>query len=235
MNSIQSSHSMKKPRICAIEGNIGAGKTTIFEQLKKRFANVSTVVFMPEPVDIWETIRDASGKTILEKFYADPKYAFSFQIMAYSTRLAMLRKTIRENPNCELIICERSLEADRNIFAKMLFESGKIEDVEHQIYELLFQDTAAEFSLDGAVYIDSTPETCYQRIHKRARTGESVIPLDYLQNCSKYYDAWLCEDTEHKFPISHLDTNADVSYDETDPDDLGHKWIEQISGFLSSI
>ena len=234
----------RRPRICAIEGNIGAGKTTIYEHLKQHFASSSSrVVFMPEPVDIWETIRDASGKTILEKFYSDPKYAFPFQIMAYSTRLAMLRKIIRENPNCELILCERSLEADHNIFAKMLFESGKIEDVEYQIYELLFHDTAAEFALDGAVYIDSSPEVCHQRIAKRARAGESVIPLDYLTNCCNYYNRWLTPElppasesiSAVKFPILHLDTNADATYLETDPADCGNEWIRKVVEFATSL
>jgi deoxyadenosine/deoxycytidine kinase len=224
---------MTRPIICAIEGNIGAGKTTIFEKLKIRFANSGIkAVFMPEPVDIWETIRDSSGKTILEKFYADPKYAFSFQIMAYSTRLAMLRKTIRENPDCQLIICERSLEADHNIFAKMLFESGKIEDVEYQIYELLFHDTAEEFRLNIAVYMDSTPEKCIERIGKRARAGESNIPLPYLQECCKYYNSWLLQTTD--FPVLHLNTNADATYNETDAEDPGNKWILQIMDFVTA-
>lgn len=230
---------LSRPRICAIEGNIGAGKTTIYEKLKHHFGESSKrVVFMPEPVDIWETIRDASGKTILEKFYADPKYAFSFQIMAYSTRLAMLRKIIRENPDCELILCERSLEADHNIFAKMLFESGKIEDVEYQIYELLFQDTAAEFALNGAVYIDSSPEVCFQRIAKRARAGESVIPLDYLTNCCAYYNRWLTSSDEtvvSKFPVLHLDTNADATYLETDKEDCGNIWIRKVIEFVEKL
>jgi deoxyadenosine/deoxycytidine kinase len=240
--SNQSDVVVKRPRICAIEGNIGAGKTTIYEKLKQHFISESSkrVVFMPEPVDIWETIRDASGKTILEKFYADPKYAFPFQIMAYSTRLAMLRKIIRENPECELILCERSLEADHNIFAKMLFESGKIEDVEYQIYELLFQDTAAEFALNGAVYIDSSPEVCFQRIAKRARTGESAIPLDYLTNCCAYYNRWLAAPTDEvaetsKFPILHLDTNADATYMETDQEDCGNVWIRKVVEFVEKL
>lgn len=220
-----------RPRICAIEGNIGAGKTTIFEKLKGHFADSQKVVFMPEPVDIWATIRDASGKTILEKFYADPKYAFSFQIMAYSTRLAMLRKTIRENPECELIICERSLEADHNIFAKMLFEGNQIEDVEYQIYELLFRDTAAEFRLDSAVYIDASPEVCFQRIGKRARAGESAIPLDYLQNCCNYYNRWLQHTTE--FPVLHINTDTDATYSADDEDDCGNQWIKQVIEFVT--
>lgn len=218
-------------QIVAIEGNIGAGKTTIFDKLKRQLSLDSGVVFMPEPVDIWQSVVDSEGETILAKFYRDPiKYAFSFQVMAYSTRLAMLRKTIHENPNCTTIICERSLEADRNIFAKMLRSSGKMEDVEHQIYEMLYRDTAAEFPLHRAVYIDAEPEKCLERIGKRARNGESVIPLEYLAECRKYYDEWLLRETE--IPVLRLDTNPDAGYIEGDDTDCGNKWIEQICAFI---
>jgi deoxyadenosine/deoxycytidine kinase len=223
------------PKIIAIEGNIGAGKTTIFDHLKKRLSTRNDVVFMPEPVDIWQSVVDSDGETILAKFYRDPiKYAFSFQVMAYSTRLAMLRKTMCENPDCSVIICERSLEADRNIFAKMLRVSGKMESVEHQIYELLYKETAFEFPLHGAVYIDSEPEKCIERIGLRARTGESTIPLEYLQECRSYYDAWLLLG-EPQFPVLRLDTNPDVTYNVEDVTDLGNTWIEQIYSFITSI
>ena len=217
----------KRPRICAIEGNIGAGKTTIFEQLKTHFKNNRSVVFMPEPVDIWETIRDASGKTILEKFYADPKYAFSFQIMAYSTRLAMLRKTIREHPDCELIICERSLEADRNIFAKMLFDDGVIDEICYQIYKKIYSEYADMFPVSGIVYIDADADVCAKRIEKRARDGEAGIQLDYLEKCKKYHDEWLITDTKNAKKLLRIKTNEDdVS------GDLGNKWIKWISDFI---
>ena len=221
-------------QIVAIEGNIGAGKTTIFDKLKQRLAHDSGVVFMPEPVDIWESIAGSDGETILAKFYRDPiKYAFSFQVMAYSTRLAMLRKTIKENPHCSTIICERSLEADRNIFAKMLRASGKMEDVEYQIYEMLYKDTAAEFPLHRAVYIDSEPEKCLERIGKRARNGESTIPLDYLANCRQYYDEWLLNETD--IPVLRLDTNPDATYADGDADDCGNRWIEQVCAFIARV
>ena len=70
---------MTQPIIISIEGNIGAGKTTILEELKTRMGNSSYIKFVKEPVDIWETVRDEDGKTILEKFYEDSKkYAFQF-------------------------------------------------------------------------------------------------------------------------------------------------------------
>ena len=64
---------------------------------------------MREPVDLWEKIKDKEGETILSKFYKDPnKYAFSFQIMAFTTRLSLLSETIRNNPQAQVILCERS-------------------------------------------------------------------------------------------------------------------------------
>ena len=52
----------KRPTIISIEGNIGAGKTTILEQLEK-YVNSKNgfnnkIMFLKEPVDIWEAIKD---------------------------------------------------------------------------------------------------------------------------------------------------------------------------------
>ena len=76
-------------RIISLEGNIGAGKTTILNELTNNNENEKKIVYMREPVDLWEKIKDKEGETILSKFYKDPnKYAFSFQIMAFTTRLS---------------------------------------------------------------------------------------------------------------------------------------------------
>jgi len=237
-STVEVGGSAKQPRIVAIEGNIGAGKTTIFEVLKSRLRHLGgQVVFMPEPVELWQSIADESGETALAKFYRDPtKYAFSFQIMAYSSRLAMLRRVIREHPDCKVIVCERSLEADRNIFAKLLYAAGNMESVEFQIYEMLFRDTASEYPLNAAVYIDSDPEVCSARIGKRSRDGESSIPLDYLQKCHDNYDAWLLDTTGEiqgkTFPVLRIDTNADATYSPDDVDDCGNRWVDQIVKFI---
>ena len=235
-STIQVGSAKKNPRIIAIEGNIGAGKTTIFEVLKSRLRHLSSqVVFMPEPVELWQTVADKAGETALAKFYRDPtKYAFSFQIMAYSSRLAMLRRVIRDHPDCKVIVCERSLEADRNIFAKLLYAAGNMESVEFQIYEMLFRDTASEYPLSAAVYIDSDPEVCSARIGKRSRDGESSIPLDYLQKCHDNYDAWLLAQV-NPLSVLRIDTNADATYSPDDVDDCGNRWVDQIVDFIGNV
>ncbi len=125
-----------RPIIISIEGNIGAGKTTIIDRLQQKMHNVTDILFLREPLDIWESIKDPiTGDNILQKFYQNPRqFAFSFQVMAYATRVSLIREAIRQNRNCKVIICERSLEADKNIFAQMLHDDGLIDDIQFQIY-----------------------------------------------------------------------------------------------------
>jgi deoxyadenosine/deoxycytidine kinase len=181
-------------RIYSCEGNIGAGKTTLIshiEMLANSF-NKYQIIVLREPVDIWTTVRSPDGLNILENFYKDPvKYAFPFQVLAFTTRLIMLKNAIKDNPDCEVIICERSLYADGNIFAKMLYDDGTMDDLSYQIYRRMYEDAVLEFPLSCVIYLTIPPELCAKRIVERARSGEENIPLEYLEKCSKYHDTWL--------------------------------------------
>lgn len=223
-----------RPLIISIEGNIGAGKSTIIENLSKKLEGNKEIILLKEPVDVWESIRETTtGENILQKFYKDShKYAFSFQVMAYVTRLSLIRNTIRENPQCKVIICERSLDADRNIFAKMLFDDGQIEDIHYQIYLRFYNEYAKEYQLDGIVYIDADAEVCHRRIAKRSRDGESGIPLEYLQKCKQYCDEWLSS-IRSTTDVLHINTNEDVSYNIYDSDDRGNQWLRQIEEYIA--
>ena len=170
--------------IVSIEGNIGSGKSTLLDNLRETYKNDANIVFLKEPVDEWEKIKDENGITILEKFYSDQiKYSFSFQMMAYVSRLKVLRdelKNIQFSENKKtIIITERSLHTDKMVFAKMLYDSGKIEYINYQIYLSWFDTFSEEFPVHKIVYVKTCPEKCYSRVHKRSRDGEENIPLDY--------------------------------------------------------
>ena len=178
--------------IFSIEGNIGSGKSTLVKELKKSVPNIldKKVVYVQEPLDEWSKIKDKKGETILEKFYANQhKYAFSFQMMAYISRLALLRNIVRENPDA-IIITERSVFTDRQVFAKMLYDEGKIEEVDYQIYLKWFDEFIEEIPITGLIYVTTTPEKSKERVDLRARAGES-IPLSYLQRCHNYHETWI--------------------------------------------
>ncbi len=197
--------------IFSIEGNIGSGKSTLVESLK----NIKGVYFLPEPVDTWNTITDLSGVTILEKYYQDQeKYAFPFQMMAYITRLSLIRAA----PDNSIIFTERCVFTDREIFAKMLYDSGKIDHISYSIYNKWF-DEFNENALAGIIYIKTSPATCFKRILKRNRKGET-IPIEYLENCHDYHEKWI---TNTKTPVLFIDGEPEQS----------QKLIDQIKDFCS--
>ena len=250
-------------KIISIEGNIGSGKSTVVHNLEQKLKNNQDYVFLREPVDIWQTIKDQYGKTILEKFYENQdKYSFAFQVMAYATRTAILQEAIRKNPQCKYVLCERSLEADNRIFAKMLFDDNKMEKVEYEIYEYFYKTRKQDMNLDAVIYIDANAETCLERIKKRSRNGETNITQDYLQNCKDYHDKWLLGDDDcyknfrlyanvsyhysnmpclnsmylgnnlENLQVLHVNANPNATFSPNDTNDIGHKWLESIEKFI---
>ena len=202
-----------------IEGNIGSGKSTFLASLKDNLKEVYgiPVIYIPEPVKEWEEIKSEDGKNMIELFYEDQnKYAFSFQMMAYITRLHYLRQEIAKYPKC-ILISERSLMADYHVFAQMLYDDKKIEDVEFQIYKKWFDEFMEELPAMAFIYIRADPIKSFQRVNKRARDGEKCIPLSYLENCHKYHENWLFHENKVQAQLTNniglltLNGNADIN------------------------
>ena len=206
-----------KPIIISIEGNIGSGKSTLIEMLKKipfadyniKNLNVRDIIFIPEPVDEWNSIKDKNGETILSKFYNDTKkYSFAFQMMAYITRLAKTHEIIKKNPNC-IFISERTLFTDKFVFCQMLYDSGFIEEVEYKIYNKWF-DEFNTIAIKNYIYVKSNPDVCLDRVIKRNRNGEQSITKEYLTDCHKYHSKWLNDQSN----VLVFDGNIDIGSNE---------------------
>ena len=193
------------PIIISIDGNIGSGKSSVVEYLKKNFEtylktcmfkkildiNIDDlkIVFLSEPVDEWSSFKDENNKTIIEKFYGDnKKYSFAFQMMAYVSRLSQLKKVLVENYH--IIFTERSILTDKNVFAKMLYDKKNMEPIEYQIYNKWFNEFSINLTNMKIIYIKTSPEICDMRVKKRSRDGE-IIPLSYLKDCHYYHETWL--------------------------------------------
>jgi len=162
--------------------------------------------------------------------------------MAYISRLTIVRETVRdimtnieqECYNSEtqyIIITERSLYTDKYVFAKMLYDQGKIEDVNFQIYLNWFDEFAKDFPVNDVIYVNTAPEKCYERIHKRARIGEEVIPMAYLQACHDYHNEFLNETTGMKATQLVLNGNQDIF----ENNEIVNDWITSIKKFLKII
>ena len=220
--------------IVSIEGNIGSGKSTLLANLRNHYKDEAHIVFLKEPVDEWVKIKDANGTTILEKFYADQdKYSFAFQMMAYISRLKVLRDSlnaISTNAKKVIFITERSLYTDKLVFAKMLFDSGKMEDVMYQIYLNWFDTFSSEFPVHKVIYVKADANTCYNRIAKRSRDGEENIPLAYLENCEKYHDNMLDEFMRSRICTNQLILNGNVDIYQNKSQ--LETWISNIDRFI---
>jgi deoxyadenosine/deoxycytidine kinase len=211
--------------IISIEGNIGSGKSTLLSELREKYADDHSICFLDEPVHVWNNIKDENGTTILEKYYADQKrYAFSFQMMAYISRLSAMREALKHN--YKLIIIERSIYTDSSVFAKMLFDNKKIETIEYQIYTSWVNEFITDFPPIKFIYVKADPDISYMRVALRKRQGE-VIPLKYLQDCHTYHEDWLLNKNTN--PLLILDANLNIKEDKTV---LG-EWLQRIDNFIN--
>ena len=217
------------PTIISIEGNMGAGKTTFINTLQEYFKDKHPIHILEEPVSLWQSIKDQSGKDILSHFYEEQsKWAFSFQMMAYISRLSLLKQAVKNYPD-SIIITERSIHSDRHIFAKMLYDDKLIREIDYQIYNKWFDHFIEDIPITGTIYLQCTPEISNQRVLKRARKGE-MIPLPYLIKCHQYHEKWLDitkADSSKAPPILIVDCTAENTSETV------LMWQQQLEKFIS--
>jgi deoxyguanosine kinase len=193
------------------------------------------ICFLPEPVDEWGFIVDDNGATILEKFYANQKkYAFPFQMMAYITRLKQLRKALSEN--YDIIITERCVHTDKEVFARMLYDSGKIEEIEYTIYNKWFEHFLEDIPKISIIYIQTEPGISHNRVIKRARPGE-FISLEYLTECHNCHERWLRKYITDTSQTGNVIVNQNLLILNGNPNhehnpEIINDWIQNIIEFI---
>lgn len=222
---------MTTPIVISVEGNIGSGKSTLLKYLTSDLKLSRPVVFLQEPVDEWQKIMSEEGETMLQKFYKNKaRYAFSFQMMAYISRLALLKKSVEENPDA-IIITERSLYTDRFVFAKMLYDTKNIELAEYSIYLKWFDTFASDFPISKIIYVKTDPPVCLHRIVTRSRSGENVIAIDYLNKCNKYHNIMIDKLSPFDESRKSLD-NVLIIDGNDDFHEKKNSWLSQITHFI---
>lgn len=178
------------PIILALEGNIGAGKTTLLRYIRE---NYPKIVLIDEPVDTWETMKTPDGKNILQHFYGDmERWAYTFQNTALITRIENIQRAVDKHPDeGTVFLMERSYLTDRYVFAKILHEDKKMNDMELDIYLRWYDHFTAKYPIHSILWLDTDVDTCVERIHKRNRPGEENIQRDYLQRLDDAHKQWL--------------------------------------------
>jgi deoxyadenosine/deoxycytidine kinase len=215
-------------KIISFDGNIGSGKSTKVKDIENYYKEQgrTDIIFIQEPVDVWNSVVDEHGVTILSNYYKNQKrFAFRLQMLAYISRLSLLRDAVKKG--CKYIITERCVGTDRNVFSKMLYDKGDIEHDEYIIYKKWYDEFISDVPIGAIVYIKASPETCFERVNIRAREGEN-IPLEYLKECDKYHDEWINSENIPKLVI-----DADINLKENPEANVGI--LCQIDTFINSL
>lgn len=216
------------PTIISVDGNIGSGKSTSVSDLQQYFKNKGTedIIFIQEPVSEWNSVVDKDGTPILANFYKDQKqYAFRLQMLAYISRLALLRDVAKKG--YKYIITERCVGTDRNVFSKMLYDKGDIAHDEYIIYNKWHDEFSKDVPVSAIIYIRATPETCLSRVNIRAREGEN-IPIEYLEECHRYHEEWI---NGENIPKLCIDADTDFKKNPEYKDEI----LKKIDEFIHSL
>ncbi len=160
-----------------VAGNIGAGKTTITDQLAARLG--------------WESgYETVSTNPYLADFYADMRqWAFHLQVYFLGDRAEQHRR-LAESPRSAII--DRSIYEDLHIFSRALVASGNMTETEylayHRVHELVIGALPRPNLL---LYLDTPVPVLYERIQARGREMEKTITVEYLELLDHFYREWL--------------------------------------------
>jgi deoxyadenosine/deoxycytidine kinase len=203
-----------------LEGNIGAGKSTFLKLIEEHQVGISVV---QEPKENWCT--PTEGVSLFERFYHEPtRWAYTIETLIMTCRVRdHLQAQVDTNPNR---LMERSVYSGHYCFAKNGFESGYFTSLEWYAYSKLLDFMVQEqcrLPL-GFIYLQTTPEICFQRIKTRNRDGERDISIEYLTRIHNLHEKFLVQHDEvfeelKKVPVLMLDGNdnflKDKNYFET--------------------
>lgn len=116
------------------------------------------------------------------------------------------------------------------VFAKMLYDTGKIESINYQIYLNWFNTFADEFPVHKIIYVRADPEICHQRIEERHRDGEDNIPIEYLKSCNEYHEAMLDQSSIECVCKNQiiLDGNNNIYKN----NNILDSWLESVENFI---
>lgn len=208
-------------KVYSIDGLIGSGKSTLVDKLKESLKNVKIsnkkVVFIQEPVKEWMELG------LLNKYYENPnRWAYTFQNSAFITRTQALYDNIKEHGEDCIFITERSVATDRHVFAKMLYKSGLMTEMEYKLYKSWYNYFSKP--VDGIIYLDTNVENSIERIKKRNRDGEEGISEEYIIDLHKHHIDWLKGEDN----VLRLDGNVDIN------DTNYNKLILEVVNFISN-
>jgi deoxyadenosine/deoxycytidine kinase len=185
-----------KYHFIAVEGNIGAGKTTLSQLLSQHYnAKLMLEEFAENP--------------FLTKFYENPKqYAFPLELFFLAERFKQQQDLIK---TADLF---QSVTISDYLFTKcLLFAKVNLPEEEYRLYQKMFDVFQQQLvTPDVLIYLHAPVSKLQSNIKKRNRKFEQSIPDEYLYKLQETYTSYI---KQHNIKTIFVDaSNADFLYNE---------------------
>jgi deoxyguanosine kinase len=180
-----------------IEGNIGAGKTTLAHLLSRHY-NARLI------------LEEFADNPFLPKFYEHPEqYAFPLELFFMAERFKQQKDFLQQKDMFQ------SLTVSDYLFTKcLLFAKVTLPEDEFRLYQRLFEIINQQLiQPDILIYLHAPVSKLQQNIRKRNRSYEQKIPDDYLFNIQETYTQYI---RQHNIKTLFIDvSNADFLNNES--------------------
>ncbi|WP_026763338.1 deoxynucleoside kinase [Sediminibacterium salmoneum] len=185
-----------KHQFITIEGNIGAGKTTLTNILAQKLnARIILEEFADNP--------------FLSKFYDNPaQYAFPLELFFMAERYKQLKDLVHTKELFQTVTISDYLFTKCLLFAKV-----NLPEEEFRLYQKLFDIIHQQLMFpDVLIYLHAPVNKLQQNIKKRNRPYEQSIPDEYLFNIQETYTHYI---KQHNIKTIFVDaSNADFIHNE---------------------
>ena len=182
-----------------IEGNIGAGKTTLATRIAEQF-NASLI------------LEQFADNPFLPKFYQDPeKYSFPLELSFLASRYRQLNDELGSRN-----IFKTFTVADYYFMKSLVFAASTLTGDEYNLYRQIFYIIYGSLPKpDIYVYLHLSTERLLKNIRKRGREYEKSITVEYLQKIQDSYFTFFRQNPGNRYlviDISEMDFVADESH-----------------------
>ncbi len=177
------------PRYIAIEGNIGAGKTTLAQLLAKR-------------IGARLVLEEFADNNFLPKFYAEPdRYAFPLELSFLADRYKQLKEVVAA-PD----LFSQPVVTDYLFIKSRLFARINLDEAEYELFAKVFDVMDLHLPQpDVLLFLHAPVATLQQHIRKRGRDYEQAIADDYLLRINGMYEEYL---SQLYLPVVMIDTSV---------------------------
>ncbi|MEX0986430.1 MAG: deoxynucleoside kinase [Bacteroidales bacterium] len=182
-----------------IEGNIGAGKTSLATKLA-------------EDTNSKLILEQFAANPFLPKFYEEPgKYAFPVELTFLADRYHQLKNEI--NPRD---LFQTTTISDYYFVKSLIFSRETLKEDEYSLYKRIFDIILQQLTIpDIYVYLHVTTDRLIHNIMQRGRQYESHITREYLENIQKGYFDFMKTHPEMTFLVIDIN-NIDFVNEQED-------------------